>query len=371
MLERRMLIKLAILHGAAVLVHLFLSLFIAFGDAFETLREREAVGLLVPGWDLTPTNSSSGDPILSPCVKQSGVSLNLWFVTEIFNSVTTFAHLIYLCLCLWPLYRREEASDRVYPAPAVQRGIFLGRWLEYSITAPAMIVLISVQIGARDLFTYIHGVILTALVMIVGGFVPQYFYPYLKNTTRSGNSIAPHETHRLLTIQRGTSVPNTHGSLSPQQHIVMQPTRAQSNGVYPPAYVNPKSKSCSSFFVGTDVDRWHLFSWFLLLQSWVPIFGITRSSLQSARSDPSNEAPIAVIIAVVICEFFFFSAFGIVETFKVKRERGKAPKEREKLYRRVEMAYIVLSVTSKSLLIALTSLSLSQMPDFQTGTECL
>ena len=148
--ERRVLIKLAILHGAAVVVHLFLSLFIAFGDAFETLREREAVGLLVPGWDVTPTNSSSGDPILTPCVKQSGVSLNLWFVTEIFNSVTTFAHLIYLCLCLWALYQGEGASDRVYPAPAVQKGIFLGRWLEYSITAPAMIVLISVQIGARD-----------------------------------------------------------------------------------------------------------------------------------------------------------------------------------------------------------------------------
>lgn len=372
MVERRILVRLAVLHGAAVLVHLFLSLFIALDDAFKTLRERDAVGLLVPGWDVTPTNSSSGDPILSPCVKPSGVSLNLWFVTEIFNSTTTLAHLVYLLLCLWALYQGREASEELYPMPAVQKGIFLGRWLEYSITASAMLVLISVQIGARDLFVYVHGVFLTALVMIVGGFVPQYFYPYVPPKHRAlRTGLPPGENSRLLTIQRANSVVYADGSVGPHERTVVQPTANWSRAPTASAQVARKRRGCAYFFVGTDVDLWHLFSWFLLLQSWVPIFGITRSSLQSARSDPSNEAPVAVIIAVVICEFFFFSAFGIVETIKVKRERGKGENEREKLYRRVEMAYIVLSVTSKSLLIALTSVSLSQMPDFQPGVECL
>lgn len=368
MLERGDLLRLAALHGLAVSIHLFLSLFIAFGDAFETLRDREAVGLLVPGWDVAPGNTSSGDPTLSPCVKQSGVSLNLWFVTEVFNSVTTFAHLVYLLLCLWALHRGERADPRVYPAPALKQGIFLGRWLEYSITAPAMIVLISVQIGARDLFVYVHGVVLTALVMLVGGFVPQYFYPC--RPPSANQNTRPSEGRPILSKTQGNNGGRVDGTIRPSRHFTIQRSRNLNCWVISSEGVPRKRKGCASFFVGTDADLWHLFSWFLLLQSWLPIFGIMRSGLQSARSDPSNEAPVAVIIAVVVCEFFFFSAFGVVETIKVKRERSKAAGGREKLYRRVEMAYIVLSVTSKSLLIALTSLSLSQMPDFQPGTEC-
>lgn len=353
--------KIIFLHLVAITIHLSLSLFIAFHPSFENLRTRKHVELLVPGWEIHSNNSTfsntTNDVLLSPCVKESALSLNLWILTEFFNSTTTIAHFLYLVSCLLSKVRPVSNSvkkrancwqkniaiplvsycSQTYPKPALEQGIFIWRWLEYSISATAMILLICVQIGARSVFVYLHAALLTILVMVTGGAIPQAFY--------SGEE----------TIGHNLSIPSEgEGLMKESTKINVQRT----------IIVRGRFKR--------EIRTWHILSWVLLVQSWVPIFWITRSSLQSARKDPSNEAPVGIIIAVVICEFLFFSSFGIVESLKVRLQQKKKENAQElhTLYTRTEYAYIILSITSKTLLIILTAVSLNQMPEFVDGVQC-
>ena len=208
-----------------------------------------------------------------------------------------------------------------------------------------MILLIYVQVGARNAFTFVHAAALTVLVMFTGGFLPQYLY-------------AP----RIITQE------NAQKNAQKSTKGETRPLRGQNRGTEERWSNTQESSRRKSVF-------WlHVVSWVLFVQSYAPVFFITASSLGDAQGSDDNDAPVALIRAIVAVEFLFFASFGVVESVKAWVDRPLADRSHERLraqlYFRTELAYVALSVTSKSILIFLTASSLSQMPEFAPATTC-
>lgn len=303
---------LSVLHGLAVVVHVTLTILMATLDWFEPLRSLPRQELTIPGWD----RPAGDEDALVACPQAApGGGLKPYVLVELFNATTALAHLVYFILS----FRKEGKTGRqFYPFSALNAGRFVLRWIEYSLTATAMIYLILLQTGIRELFVYLSSGLLTVLVMVTGGLFPQW-------------------------------------------------AELKARKVIP----------------------WQIFSWVLLILSWLPIWISTASNLKDAPDD----TPKGLIRAIVTVETLFFASFGILEFSKTlvevknpeerkigvesnverllrKGENETKKKKRKQCYAWTELLYIVLSVVSKSTLIFLVAASLNQMPEFYPPLTC-
>lgn len=286
-------------HIMAAVVHGILTIVILTAPFFKELRTlpNQPLYILLPrGIQVNATNSTSTSWVLEPCAHQTMASLNAHALVEVFNLVTCFAHVYYAILC-----RKAKNNDSsVYPNTSINQGVFFMRWIEYSISASVMILLLLLQIGARSLFTHLLAAAMTIVVMLSGGFVAQK---------------------------------------AQQLRVVFK---------FPPVQRKALRIQIMLF----------LLAWSVLLVTWIPIWTITAQTIRIVSENNIEDFPKGLIQATVVVETFAFFSFGLIECMALFTITRKRNIRREKMY-------ILLSVSSKVILIFLASASLTNMPLFR------
>jgi hypothetical protein len=218
-----------------------------------------------------------------PVELEDNVKVDLKFIVVLFFSVTSFAHL---------LYATDFFGRGWYSSEITKYGWNPFRWVEYSISAGFMIYLISIASGTKDQISAVASGLIVPSLMING-----------------------------FTTER----------------------ELKQNDLYKWS-LNPKTMK------KPEIDPQIIFSnllpaWFLFGVNWYIILSnYYKLSTQAKNAGKPFDTSISFM---VYSQLFFFSLFGIIQTYQVYRWFTSKEGIVEPTFLQYEMAYIILSAVTK------------------------
>jgi hypothetical protein len=224
-----------------------------------------------------------------PVTLEDEAQIDLKFIVVFFFAFTSFSHFLY-------------ATDFVglgwYSSQILQRGWNPFRWVEYSISAGAMVYLISIASGTKDQVSAITSALIVPSLM-VSGFT----------TERELNQNALHDWS-------------------------VQP-------------MTMKKPEIDSYILWSNLIP----AWFLFATNWYII--LSNYSKLSKEAKEAGKPLDASAEFMVYSQLGFFSLFGVIQTYQVYRYFVSKSGKIEPNFIVYEKAYIILSAVTK-LLLALT-----------------
>lgn len=263
----------------------------------------------------------NGLSFLQP-VASTSLRVDFYGCLQFFNFKTAFFHLFYGFLSL-DRCGGDAWSKRMYPRKFLKTGINTMRWAEYALTAPPMLLITFQLFGMLSQTQAFTTLLLTSLVMLLGG-----VFPDLLAETQSA---ATEET---------SSAGNTQGKNETD------------------ASTSPRDPA-----LGSHARDLFFISSLVYLIAWLPLI-ISFATLFSNNSDVPR-----FLVWIFITQFGLFSSFAAVRFYHFYRswkiDKNLEPTE----YFWIEMGYLFLSVSSKLLLTFIAEQNIINKPFLQWG-EC-
>jgi hypothetical protein len=217
-----------------------------------------------------------------PVALENENKVDLKFIVVFFFAFTSFAHF---------LYATDFLGKGWYSSQILQHGWNPFRWLEYSISAGAMIYLISIASGTKDQVSAVTSALIVPSLM-VSGFT----------TERELNQNSLHEWS-------------------------LQPTM--------------KKPDIDKFIIWSNlIPAWFLFAtnWYIILSNYYKL------STEAKNAGKPFDTSVSFM---VYSQLGFFSLFGLIQTYQVYRWYVSKPGKIEPNFIFYEKAYIILSAITK------------------------
>jgi hypothetical protein len=223
-------------------------------------------------------------------------------------------------------YAQSWEKDK-YLTRVKSNDVNICRYVEYSLSASVMMVLIGMVVGVYDIFTHILVFTCTFLCMILGLVADflRVMHGNMKEANRnqrSNTGLAQEETKKLID-----------------------------------GYPNPDSTHIEECIKHTELLMWgvHFLGWIAIMVPYLAVFMVayfrTANRSWECLQDLGPEAPDIpwFVTPIILSQFLLFSVFGIVQTVQFYKS-GKEHPEVEKIGIYTELAFILLSLIAKSVL---------------------
>ena len=229
-------------------------------------------------------------------------------------------------------WNKEEYRTRV-----VTNAVNELRYIEYSLSASVMMILIACVVGVYDVFTHILVFTCTFLCMMLG-LVSDYIRVLTENLKKlevSSMSTQPTESIRLL--QENGFVNQEYGRVAT-----------------PPTYGKELIGKCIKH--GRKL-MWatHSMGWVAIIVPYLAVFMVAYYNTATKnwdcldKTDPALPDVPGFVTAIIIVQCFLFSVFGAVQTRQFLNSITDGY-DAESVGTRTEIIFIILSLAAKSIL---------------------
>ncbi len=360
MREKRMLTIFAVVNFLLFSAHFSTSLILAFSQADKTRGMRSEARVRY-GFPLlkfaTPSSEDyvlaqnetegvcegtvealgkkyNGISFLQPAVT-SVLQVDFYGCLQFFNLTTAFFHLTYAILSS-NTCGSEEISRRLYPRKFLDTGINTLRWLEYALTAPPMMLVIFQLFGMLSQVQAFTTLFLTSAVMVLGGVFPDILVDLEPQKKRREEEESKENNDALL---------KTDPAFSPLAKDLL----FLSSFAYVILWIPPVLSFASLFRRNDDVPSFLV--WIFITQ-------------------------IVLFSSFAVVRFVHFSRVWSLRQKKIgpRQSSSSADLQRytlqKKEYFYIELAYLLLSVSSKLLLTFLAEQNVKNKPYLYWQESC-
>jgi hypothetical protein len=231
--------------------------------------------------------------------------------------------------------RTEKVQESIYITSSDHLVSRL-RWLEYSISAPLMIWLVSYYSGISDPATLVVLFVITALTMWLG----QAMTYIVDMGPRWKGEYVRVATNAAIVTQNENMKGG--GTGSPANLVTSVGTSTSIEAIYDHAMTDASAsvvqRAQKKITAVLLVTAWalHILVWSIITWSFVDA--------------TSHTAPPSFVTAIYVFELGLFTLFGIVQTIACLQDNSAAAKQPPTTIPWVEYAYPILSITSKTFL---------------------